>query len=131
MDSINSPETDRRRDPARLQTSLPARCITLSGTFPVTLLDISRHGGRIEVEEEAARRPDPEPGETVVLQWGRYEKLGKLVWLAHNLGGVEFEELVRPSEIEGTRVMHEAYIAQGGKLRDMALYAAEWTKGRR
>lgn len=94
------------------------------------LLDVSLHGGRIEVDEEATRRPDPEPGETVVLQWGRYEKLGKLVWLAQHVGGIEFEELVTPAELKGTRIMQEQYIAQGGKLRDMALYAADWARGR-
>lgn len=130
MDSIGPSGADRRRDPERLQTSLPARCITLSGTYPVILLDVSFHGGRIEVDEEATRRPDPEPGETVVLQWGRYEKLGKLIWLAQHVCGIEFEELVTPAELEGTRVMQGEYIAQGGKLRDMALYAADWAKGR-
>lgn len=130
MDSIDPSGADRRRDPERLQTSLPARCITLSGTYPVILLDVSFHGGRIEVDEEATRRPDPEPGETVVLQWGRYEKLGKLIWLAQHVGGIEFEELVTPAELEGTRMMQEEYIAHGGKLRDMALYAADWAKGR-
>lgn len=130
MDSKHTPGADRRREPMRLQTSLPARCITLSGTYPVILLDVSQHGSRIEVDGDATRRPEPEPGETVVLQWGRYEKLGKLVWLSHHVGGIEFEELVSASELEGTRIMQEEYIAQGGKLRDMALYAADWTEGR-
>ena len=130
MDSPDSSGADRRRDPERLQTSLPARCITLSGTYPVVLLDLSPHGGRIEVDEEASRRPDPQPGETVVLQWGGYEKLGRLVWLSQHVGGIAFEELVTPAELKGTALLQEDYIAQGGKLRDMALYAADWAKGR-
>lgn len=128
----NAPSgAERRRSPQRLPTGLPARCITLSGNYRVYLLDISPDGGRIEVDAEATRRPDPKPGETVILQWGGYEKLGGLVWLSQHIGGISFEETVTPRELMGTRAMQEEYLQLGGRQTEAARYANEWTSGNR
>ena len=120
-----------RRSEGRLVTSLPVRVFTLEYDFPATLLNLSGNGAQIAVDEDVTRRSVPPPGERVVLEWGQFQKLGRLIWQTQHIGGMTFEEVTTEEELAATKAMQEDYLAQGGKLHDMARYADEWVSGKR
>ena len=118
-----------RRKRSRLKTSLPARIVTLSGSYPVVLRDVSVIGARFEL---AAHGPAPsalEIGETVLLQWCDFEKIGQLVWEGRTVAGLTFEEPVSAEEIIATREQQDAFVANGGLRESDRDVARSWVRG--
>lgn len=103
----------------------------LASTHRVILHDISLTGAQVGADPEVVGRPEPRPGEAVMLQWGPYEKMGHFVWITDTLGGMTFDETVTPRELIGTRDLYDEFVRSGGMPADAARYANEWVNGTR
>ncbi|MXP30814.1 hypothetical protein GRI94_17225 [Erythrobacter jejuensis] len=118
-----------RRERSRLKTRLPARITTLTHSCTAVLLDISITGARIELSPYASTPVAFQIGETVLLQWGNFEKLGHLVWEVGTVAGMVFEELVTPREIIATRDMQDELARNGGLQSVEHAVARSWYEG--
>lgn len=129
-DLNRTPDVPPRRGRSRLKTRFPAKVILLSGTYSAELLDISLTGARLAL---SSRRTDAELeiGETIILCWDKFEKLGHIVWAKGDSAGMVFEELVTPSELIATRDLQDGFAQSGGYERNKRAAAQAWAQGYR
>ncbi|HVR91163.1 MAG TPA: PilZ domain-containing protein [Novosphingobium sp.] len=113
-----------RRGRNRLRARLPAKIVTLDGTRNTVLLDVSLTGARIKATENLAQ------GQQAILAWAEFEAFGRVVWLAHGMCGMAFEEPLEPAALIATRDRDEREHLPSD--RDMARCdAREWVDGSR
>ena len=74
-----------RRRHSRLRLHLPARLMTITSTFPVTLLDLSQTGARIKADTYQVAGD-------AVLTWDRFEVFCRIAWIGGEQCGLDFEE---------------------------------------
>lgn len=120
-----------RRMRSRLATRLPATLVTLFGSLPVILLDISLTGARCLVTNNRGITNPLRTGKEVVLEWGQFDAFGTIIWEGEGLCGIQFDPIISPSVLVATRDIHDDFVQQGG-LRHMAADpCANGSKGRR
>ena len=99
-----------RRSAPRLRLSLPARLITLSDTRRCILIDLSRTGAQVGLEEPM------QIGSDVILQIDRIDQFGTIVrrakGLKGGLNGVEFEEPLTDEQVIAMRHYAEGFEAE-------------------
>ena len=86
-----------RRRHSRLRLCFEARLITLDGTLPATLLDLSLTGARV-----ATSRSIPASG-NAVLTWGRFEAFCTIAWTEGERCGLDFDEPLHGDVLLATR----------------------------
>jgi hypothetical protein len=91
-----------RRRHSRLRVALPARLVTLSGTFHGTLIDLSFKGGKILLER------DLPAGGQAELSWGTFGAFCAIRWCGNGLCGLKFEEPLPPQILIATRDLADA-----------------------
>lgn len=94
---VTKAEAGRRRH-SRLRVHLPARLITLGGTFPVILLNLSFSGARVMIGSGAVSQ-----GGSAVLNWGAFEAFCTVAWAANGHCGLDFDEPLHPQVLLATR----------------------------
>jgi hypothetical protein len=82
---------------------LPARLITLEGTLPATLLDLSFRGGKVVLATDSLRR-----GASAVLSWGSFEAFCTVAWTRGHSCGLDFEVPLKPHVLIATRDLADA-----------------------
>ena len=92
-----------RRRHSRLRVHLPARLITLEGTLPVTLLDLSFRGGKVVLGMVVLRR-----GASAVLSWGSFEAFCTVAWTRGQSCGLDFDTPLNPQVLIATRDLSDA-----------------------
>ncbi len=90
-----------RRRHSRLRVHLPARLITLDGTLPATLLDLSFRGGKVVLGTDILRR-----GASAVLSWGPFEAFCTVAWTRSC--GLDFDTPLQPQILIATRDLADA-----------------------
>jgi hypothetical protein len=95
--SSNAAAAGRRRH-SRLRVHLPARLITLDGTFHATLLNLSFSGAKIKTGAANTR-----PGASAVLTWGTFEAFCTISWCDAGHCGLDFDEPLKPDALLATR----------------------------
>lgn len=113
--------TAGRRRHSRLRLYLPATLITLNGTLPVTLLDLSFRGARIALGPTV-----PRAGASAVLTWASFEAFCTVTWSAGGSGGLDFDVPLHPQVLLATRDLADRtpHIDSG------RLAARDWATGR-
>lgn len=91
-----------RRRHSRLRLNLAGRLITLDGTVPLTLLDLSRTGARIVLGQGLARGGD------AVLTWDRFEAFCTIAWISGQQCGLDFDEPLHEDVLHKTRTIADA-----------------------
>ena len=86
-----------RRCHSRLRLCFEARLITLDGTLPATLLDLSLTGAKV-----ATSRGIPASG-NAVLTWGRFEAFCTIAWTQGERCGLDFDEPLHRDVLLATR----------------------------
>ncbi|MEO6717787.1 MAG: PilZ domain-containing protein [Novosphingobium sp.] len=92
-----------RRRHSRLRVHLAARLITLEGTLPATLTDLSFRGGKIVLRTAILRR-----GASAVLSWGSFEAFCTVAWTHGEICGLDFETPLKPQVLIATRDLADA-----------------------
>ena len=87
-----------RRRHSRLRANLPAKLITLDGTFQATLLDLSFRGAKVVLGGASLWR-----GATAVLSWGKFETFCTIAWTRNQSCGLDFDEPLKPQVLIATR----------------------------
>ena len=87
-----------RRRHSRLRVHLPARLITLHGTLPATLINLSFSGAKIVVGSASVAR-----GASGVLTWGSFEAFCSVAWSDGGKCGLDFDEPLKPHMLIETR----------------------------
>lgn len=119
-----------RRKRSRLATRLPANLVTLFGSLPSILLDISLTGARCLLTNQRGNSNRLRTGKEVVLEWDQFDAFGSIVWEDDWLCGVQFDPIIPPSVLVATRDIHDRFVQQGG-LRIMAAdFVREWVEGK-
>ncbi len=106
MASGTAPSEDAsagRRRHSRLRVHLPARLITLEGTLPATLLDLSFLGGKVVLGAAVLRR-----GASAVLSWGSFEAFCTVAWTRGQSCGLDFDTPLKPQVLIATRDLADA-----------------------
>ena len=102
-EQINAQQTPAgRRRHSRLRLNLAGRLITLDGTLPVTLLDLSRTGAKIIVGRGVVRCGD------AVLTWHRFEAFCTVAWIGGQQCGLDFDEPLPEDLLHKTRSVADA-----------------------
>ena len=123
MTSCRTPAPDDRagrRRHSRLRLCLPARLITLDGTLPATLLDLSFRGAKVLASFAGLR-----PGSNAVLTWCEFEAFCKVAWLKDDLFGLDFDVPLRPKVLIATRDLADA----APRVDAGRLAARDWVAG--
>ena len=102
-----------RRRHSRLRVCLPAKLITLGGTYHATLLDLSFRGARVAMSGSAV------PGGDAVLNWGRFEAFCRVAWHEGDQCGLDFDEPLHGDVLIATRDLADAG-AQADTTRETA-----------
>ena len=105
----------------RARLDLPARLVTFNGTFPCTLIDLSRSGAKLAASE------CPKIGAMVVVEGLPIELFGTVCWAASGLLGVEFQAPLPSDRIVGMR-LYAKDEAVRQKQAQLA-YARSWVQG--
>jgi PilZ domain len=124
MASCTAPPSDAstgRRRHSRLRVCLTARLITLGGTLPITLLNLSFTGARISLGTASVQR-----GASAVLTWSGFEAFCKVAWVQGGHCGLDFDEPLRPDMLIATRDL--ADVTPGVDANRVA--ARDWAVGR-
>lgn len=102
-EQINALQTPAgRRRHSRLRLNLAGRLITLDGTVPLTLLDLSRSGARIILGRGLVRGGD------AVLTWDRFEAFCTIAWIGGQQCGLDFDEPLPEDVLHQTRSIADA-----------------------
>ena len=109
-----------RRRHSRLRVHLPARVITLDGTFQATLLDLSFRGGKIVLGADKLRR-----GASAVLSWASFEAFCTVAWTRGHSCGLDFDTPLNPQVLIATRDLADA----SPKVDFSRLAAKAWVTG--
>jgi PilZ domain len=91
-----------RRRHSRLRVALPARLVTLDGTFHGTLIDLSFKGGKIVIDR------DLRVGGQAELSWGQFGVFCTIRWSGNGMCGLKFEEPLPPHILIETRDLTDA-----------------------
>lgn len=124
---MNSPSgsdsgTAGRRGRSRLRVRLPARVVTRTQTGQAILADLSLTGAKISTDAELKL------GGEVVLEWGKFEAFGEVVWVRGQYYGISFIDMIAPAVLIATRDLDDA--AHLPRDRDMLREVAQsWVKG--
>ncbi|TCM17866.1 PilZ domain-containing protein [Novosphingobium sp. PhB165] len=112
-----------RRGRSRLRVRLTARVITRTQTKPAVLADLSLTGARIATEAEL------KPGAEVVLEWGRFEAFGEVVWCRGQYCGIAFFDMIPTATLIATRDLDDK--AHLPADRDLVREVAQsWVRGK-
>lgn len=116
-------EGDRgRRGRSRLRVRLAARIITRTETKPAILADLSLTGAKVATEAMLKL------GGEVVLEWGKFEAFGEVVWIRGQYCGISFFDMIAPAVLIATRDLDDTAHLPGD--RDMLREVAQgWVKG--
>ncbi len=100
----NAPEraSRGRRRSSRLRVRLPARIVTRTETRHVILSDVSSGGARIIAGRDLS------PGLEAVLEWGRFEAFGEVVWCDGERSGMRFLDPLDERILIATRDLDDA-----------------------
>ncbi|MFB0610828.1 PilZ domain-containing protein [Aurantiacibacter poecillastricola] len=88
-----------KRRESRLRLKVPAQLIILHGRPRVHLVDLSRSGARVYLGGQSELRA----GEEGVITWLDYEAFGEVKWSRNGFAGFEFDVLLDPGIVLGTR----------------------------
>ena len=111
-----------RRSQSRLRTRTAARLVTLEGNYNTVLLDLSLAGARVQAPANALR-----PGSHAVLNWGRFEAFGTVIWAGTSQVGIMFDHPLREATLIETR--QEGFLPSEAELQ--RIRAREWVSGER
>ena len=115
----NDASAGRRRH-SRLRVHLPARLITLEGTLPMTLLDLSFRGAKVVLGSTILRR-----GASAVLTWGAFEAFCSVAWTRGESCGLDFDTPLKPQVLIATRDLADA----SPKVDSNRVAAQSWVTG--
>ncbi len=114
--------TAGRRSRSRLRVRLPARVITRTQTGQAILADLSLTGAKVSTDAELKL------GGEVVLEWGRFEAFGEVVWIRGQYCGISFFDMIEPAVLIATRDLDDR--SHLPRDRDMLREVAQgWVKG--
>ena len=119
-----------RRMRSRLATRLPATLVTLFGSLPAILLDISLTGARCLVTNNRGITNPLRTGKEVVLEWGQFDAFGTIIWEGDGLCGIQFDPIISPSVLIATRDIHDDFVQQGGLKYLAADSVRDWVEGK-
>jgi hypothetical protein len=88
------------------------------------LLDLSLTGARIRSSSEVR------VGQQAVLSWAHYEAFGEIVWVAHGLCGMVFEDPLDPAVLFATRDLDASERLPSDRELERNLMR-EWVDGER
>lgn len=108
--------TTGRRSAPRVRLSVPARIETIRGFYRVTLVNLSRTGAQIEIEDL------PAIGSDVVLKCGTIDAFATVRWARGGRCGLHFDE-----PIDQTDVLLQRHAAEAAARSPKA---AEWQAAR-
>ena len=99
---------------------IPARLVTLNGTLPATLVNLSFTGAKL------ALSGFPPPGGDAVLTWMTFEAFCRIAWSDDRHCGLDFEEPLAPNILLATRDIYDVTHAIGADR----IMARDWVTGR-
>ena len=106
--------TSPRRNVSRLQTCLPGSMTTMFGSEDILLFDLSLTGAKLGLSEKRKVEETLREGIDAVVTWEGHETFGRLMWVAKDSVGIEFEESIGAKALIATRVLHDQMVAEGG-----------------
>lgn len=105
-----------RRGSARFRIRMPAQLRMPSGTKHGTLSDISEGGAKLVMDNPPAQ------GASVLLVWGSHEEFCKVMWIAEDSCGLQFERPIsRAVVVETTGQEYEAPSGPVAQLHNIPL----------
>ena len=111
-----------RRGRSRLRVRLPARIITRTQTAQAILADLSLTGAKVSTTAELKL------GGEVVLEWGKFEAFGEVVWIRGQYCGISFFDMIAPPVLIATRDLDDT--SHLPRDSDMLREVAQgWVKG--
>lgn len=111
-----------RRKRSRLRVRLPARLVTRSDTQSVILCDLSLNGAQVTTRDPLRL------GSEAVLEWGKFEAFGEVVWCEGNRCGLSFFDPITTQELMATRDIDTvAHLPQDREL--VRQTARQWVEG--
>lgn len=111
-----------RRGRSRLRVRLPARLVTRTLTKQVILADLSLTGAKVATDAELKL------GTEVVLEWGKFEAFGEVVWCRGQFCGIAFFDPIAQGVLLATRDLDDT--SHLPRDRDMLREVAQgWVKG--
>lgn len=111
-----------RRARSRLRVRLPVRVSTRTQTRSGILADLSLTGARILSDVELKL------GAELLLEWGKFEAFGEVVWSRGQYCGISFFEMISDATLIATRNLDDAAHLPGD--RDLLRQAAKsWVQG--
>jgi hypothetical protein len=111
-----------RRGDARARLSLPATLESVRGVFRVKIINISCSGAMVEVPERL------KVGSDVVLQRGKLDAFGVVVWAGSGRCGLQFYDPLSEEEVILYRRVSEQTALEAD--REVLANAEHWAKGR-
>jgi hypothetical protein len=118
----DDPERRGRRSEPRAPLFLAGYTEALSGHCPVTLLEVSQNGARLQGSGL------PEVGKEVVLRSGDFDTFGTITWTESRVCGMQFDEPISLRELVNLR--DKATAAQRSRRAPNDHQAAEeWANG--
>ncbi|MFL6752605.1 MAG: PilZ domain-containing protein [Sphingomicrobium sp.] len=118
----DDPERRGRRADPRAYILFAGLVEALNGHVPITLLDVSRKGARLEGERL------PPVGKEIILRCGGIDTFGTIAWAAGDRRGMQFDEPISASELVALRDIAVA-AEQSGMSPDEQQAAADWRNG--
>lgn len=115
-----------RRGRSRLKTCVTANVISLFGSIGAELKDISLTGAQLKMIHQRLVTEPIKPGHSLLVCWGGFEAMAKVVWADGPLIGVEFDEFVSPRTLIATRDMSDVLAREGGSEGDLRRQVREW-----
>jgi hypothetical protein len=126
-DRRNAPRADdserrgRRAEP-RASIVLPASVEALNGRQPLSLIEVSRAGARLEGHDM------PAVGKDVILRCGKLDTFGTVVWAVNGRCGVQFDEPLDTQQL--IEIRHLAVEVEKTHLTPEEIQAiADWKNG--
>lgn len=115
--------TRGRRGNSRLRVRLPARLTTRADMLRGVLVDLSLSGASLIVPGTIV------PGREAVLEWGRFDAFGEIVWRRADRCGIAFFEPLSPAVLIATRNLDALeHLPQDRELARQV--ARGWVEGR-
>ena len=111
-----------RRKRSRLRVRLSARLVTRTETQSVILCDLSLHGAQVTTNAPLKL------GSEAVLEWGKFEAFGEVVWCAGNRCGLSFFDDIDQQTLMASRELDAiAHLPQDREL--VRQTARQWVEG--
>lgn len=115
-----------RRGRSRLKTCVTANVMSLFGSLAAELQDISLTGAHLKITNPRMVSEPIKPGHSLLVCWGAFEAMGKVVWVEGESLGVEFDEIVTPATLIATRDMSDELAKDGGAQSHLRRQVREW-----